>query len=62
VLAVTLLLTVTAATLSYYLLEAPALRLKSRGPSMSRATASTVVDDRLAAHDPDVGVGVEAQG
>ena len=62
VLAVTLLLTVAAATLSYYLLEAPALRLKSRGPSLSRATASAGADDRLAAHDPDVGVGVEAQG
>ncbi len=61
VLAVTLLLTIGAATLSYYLVEQPALRLKSRGPSIRRVERSAAPSRRLASDDPDVGVGVEAQ-
>jgi len=57
VLAVTLLASVGVASLSYYLIEEPALRLKSRGPSIRRSEPSA----GLGPHDPDVRVGVEAQ-
>ena len=61
VLAVTLALSLAAATLSYHLIEAPALRLKSRGPSARRAERSDRPSAGLSPDDADVGVGVDAE-
>ena len=68
VLTVTLLLAVAAAALSYHLVEQPVMRLKNRvptgrspqGPPDETAAADGSARG-LAAHDTDVGVGVEAQ-
>jgi peptidoglycan/LPS O-acetylase OafA/YrhL len=61
VLAITLIATIAVASASYFLVEEPALRLKSRVAITPDAETAASASAGFAPDDPDVGVGVEAQ-